>query len=146
MDDLLQKARASLRSAEHLLSNTYPSLKEPKILLTVLSHIRKGYGYALRSALAEKRRTADDFRTAMNLFRILCSKEYGISVEQLTRLEEIDDLHNAHRDAPVEFSKGKHFVICDEEYGTTMLGADGLAAQIRDANVFIDRIASKTPQ
>jgi hypothetical protein len=138
----------SLQVAEHLLTQTLPLVKETKLLLTVLSHLRDAYLHALCAAvLCENKQRPlvsdmSDYSLMLNLFRVKYSKKYGVDIEMLKYAEEIQELFLSHKKSPVAFTRKETIVICDKDFSQKTLSSDILSKHISHAKLFIQTIAS----
>lgn len=127
--DLWQKqlgaALEKISFADHMLTITYPMVKEPKLLLNILKNIFES-GILLMSTLSEYKFfvvNKKDPVSVMNNFKINFSRTYKIPSKFITSMDEIKVILKEHEKSAVEFTKKDNFIICDDEYAFRKLNA-----------------------
>ena|SRR3989344_1026682 len=141
-----QKAVRQLRTADHLLTQTYPFIQDPKLLLTVLENIFLALGSAMSAAIERevmaKRIAApmSTFDAKLDTVKLHLARPYGLRGEDLTMANEIKSILLAHRKSPMEFVRKDTFVICGEGYQLQTLSFAQLKQYYARAKVFIDGI------
>lgn len=112
----LNKAASLLQTADHLVYLTYPIVREKRLLLKVLNEI-----YLVIVNIANSILQYEYFNKRINLyhnasdnffvFKNKCAPRYGISPEQIKKIEEIFDLAEKHKNSPFEFVRNDKIVI-----------------------------------
>lgn len=116
------KAVKNIQFADHLLTQTYPTVKDPKLLLAVLENIFLALTNSLAAALHHERYEGkippfqDTFDSKFNTFKLRVAQGHNITNEELHFILEIKNLVVAHKQSPVEFAKKDAFVICSDKY------------------------------
>ena len=111
-----------LSIAEHLLTKSYPSLKDPKILLSVLQNLLDAIEAAFTAKLQEARANkeippySDTFNGKMNAVRMHMAKKLQISKVDFMMIGEIQELLQEHKQAPTEFRRKNALFIADESF------------------------------
>lgn len=111
-----------LAIAEHLLTKSYPSLKDPKILLSVLQNlllaIEEYFTHELKSARENKEIPAynDTFNGKINAVRMHLAKKLDISRIDFMMISEMQELLLEHQQAPTEFRRNNALYIADESF------------------------------
>ncbi len=125
MSEKFQKAKDDalkfLKSADHMLTQTYPLVKDPKLLLAVLNNLSISLEHIMSAVLYYDRIYRrippfyDNFESKFNIFK-LKSAPMNKLTEMVAFIHEINELVKKHKHSPVEFSRKDAFVICDESY------------------------------
>lgn len=147
-----EKARKTIQLADHMLTMTYPMLKDPKILLSVLDNINNSIDLIISSIL-ELERTfkrvpgyQDNFDSKLRVFREKVMPKYKISQEHLKLILKVRELMLAHKESPVEFTRKNNLVMATDNYEIRTLNDKSLKEIIFKAKVFINEVAKVTEQ
>lgn len=146
------KAVRSWRTADHLLTKTYPFIQEPKLLLTVIENLFLAMSNAMAAMLkheyAQKRIPAfgETFDEKMRVMRLHVAQRLQIPGEELSIAQELKNIVLAHKQSPVEFVRNNVFVICGKNYELQPLAETQVKIYHRRAKVFIDRIGTLIPR
>jgi len=117
-----QEANQKLRLAEHMLTQTYPLLKDTRLLLAVITNVFSALEKSMSSLLYIERYYKrippfqDTFESRFNAFRHNLVDKYRINREYLLLIKDIDAIIIAHKESPVTFSRKDRFVICTGNY------------------------------
>lgn len=136
------KSKKHLQNADHMLSMTYPLIKDPKILLAVLNNMDVAISSIIDTVLEYdklyKRISTyeDTFEAKFEIFKKKCVSKYGFNPDFIQTVKEIKETIKAHKESPVEFSKKDKFVICNEKYKFKILEADTLKKQITKTKLY----------
>ena len=118
----LQKAKFQYDAAFHLLTITYPFLKDPKLLIAVLSNIHTSMEYALDALLSFERQLQlvphylDNFQSKFNVFQYKSVRRNKIEPTIVRSMEMVQTLLNFHQRSLIEFHRQDKLVICDKEF------------------------------
>ena len=146
------KAKRNIKIADHMLSVTYPLVKDPKLLLAIIENIFLSYTNSVAAILYYERLFKrippfqDTFESKLNMFRERCLLKYNIDKSYLTEIQDIKDIIIEHRKSPVEFKRKDQFVICSDNYRIKSISINDIKNYINKAKVFIeamDNIVSK---
>src|SRR3989338_5812338 len=108
-EELMDIARKRVQVADHMLTMTYPLVKDPKLLLAVMENIFLALTNSIGALLHYERiykrvpPFQDTFASKFNLFQNKCSQRYSIDNEHLMMIQEIKDMILQHKKSPVEF-------------------------------------------
>ena len=136
-----KEALTKIKAADHMLTQTYNSLKDTRILISVLSNVWEGTQSAMEAILFYDRAFKkippfhDNFSSKLHLF-----KNASASIHNLQNfvpfLSQINDIFERHKSSPVEFSRQDSFVICDENFKMRVVTAKDLKKFIDEAKRF----------
>ncbi|MBU0615001.1 MAG: hypothetical protein KJ601_02820 [Nanoarchaeota archaeon] len=143
-DGLRDVAKKKLQIADHMLTMTYPFVKDPKILLAVMDNVFLAMVNGVASILSYERTYKrippfqDTFVSKFNMFKQKCAPKYNIDRSYLDTIQEIKELIHEHKKSPMEFSRKDSFVICTNDYDLKTITLDTLKEYISKAKSFID--------
>ena len=119
---MIEKGKKHLLTAEYLLIQTYPTLKENKLLVTILSNLvlalDEGISFILESARKDKiipPYNKDSLIVKIELFRKFFSEKYNIKKIQTSLMFEMDNILKMHKNSAFEFQRENKFVITDDK-------------------------------
>lgn len=105
----MNDAQYTLRIADHMLTITYPMVKDPKMLLGILASIQKAHDALITSIIDEKPLS----KTFLGKLQVA---KKSLLPEEIRHLEHIHSLIEDHKQSSIEFSRRQSFVIANETY------------------------------
>lgn len=139
-----RKAVKHLQVADHILTQTYLLVKDPKLLVVVVDNLHKATSKAMEAILGLERHDKkippfhDSFADRLRVFRARNMRRYGFNKGYLDLLQELYELVKEHQAAPVEFARKDKYVMADEDFELSQLTPDGLRKQLEMAKLFIE--------
>jgi|TARA_B100001964_G_C14254832_1_gene611831 hypothetical protein len=146
--ELRSAANKKLQLADHMLTMTYPMVKDPHLLLSSVENLFLTFSYGMGSVLHYERvfkripPFPDNFTSKFELFRDKCTKKYGIDTEYLKIIKDLRDIIIAHRKSPIEFSRNERFVICNGDYRTRAISLNEVKSYVQKAKLFIKNVST----
>jgi hypothetical protein len=144
--NLIFQAKKTISAADHMLIMTFPLVKDPKILLAVLSSTFSALTNATDSLVTYERvfkripPPQDTFESKFNVFKDQISKRYNINSEYIKLILEIKEILNTHKKSPIEFSRNDRFIICTENYRMKTISVEELKKYIAKTKMYITEI------
>jgi len=144
--EVREKANKHIHIADHLLSVTYPLIKDNKLLLAVIENIFLAYTNTIGSLLYFERTFKrippfqDNFESKFTMFRETCVLKYKIDKSYVSDIQDLKNIILAHKKSPVEFTRKDRFVICSDNYKLKTISIDELKKQIDKAKLFIQEM------
>ena len=144
--ELLAKARFQYDAADHLLKVTFPLVKDPKLLIGVLSNIFISMNAAMEAALQYEHqlkliaKPTGSFRNKITTFRYRTAKRNKIPDPYIQLMVKLYEILELHKKSPVEFQRGNRFVICDDSYRLTAISLKDIKQHLEEAGDFVNRI------
>ena len=135
----MDKPLQSLIIADHLLSTTYPLVKDPKVLLGVLTNLDLTYAWVMKHVVDKDglfRSTT--FGGRFEQFKHIV--EGKLSTGEIESIRIIHELHEEHKKSPVEFVRKQQLVICSDTYGLKTLSHTSLKEHIRHAKSIVNKL------
>jgi len=147
-EELRDIARKKLQVADHMLTMTYPLIKDPKLLLAVMENIFLALTNSIGALLYYERiykrvpPFQDTFVSKFNVFNQKCAKRYQINPEYLLMMRDIKDIILQHKKSPVEFTRNDSFIICSDNYQMKTISLEKIKNYILKSRLFIQQIDS----
>lgn len=122
----VQKAEATIKTADHLIYMTFPLVRDKKLLLKIISEIRDAIAGCINSILQyeylyKRISLYKDSKTNFKIFREKCAPRYGITSEETELVIELFEIVEQHKKSPMEFIKNEKIVILSENMGQKIL-------------------------
>ncbi len=147
--EMREKAEKNLKIGNHLLTQSYPLVKDPKLLVAVLQNIFLATASSMTAILYYERENKsippfhDSFDAKFELFKKVAPK-YSIPPDTLRAMLDMKTIITAHQEASVSFSRKDAFVICEEGYRLRTLTAESLKPLMAKAKLFIEQMEQIT--
>lgn len=147
--DARLSAQKKLTTADHMLTQTYPLLKDPKLLLGVWKNITESVKEGIlafllyEASMKRINKIPETFRAQLTLFQRELVPKYGLPESLMLFIFELEELIAEHKTSPVEFARKNQYVICDGEYNLKKLTPELLKKQLTKAKIFMKYIESK---
>ncbi|MBW2999063.1 hypothetical protein KY339_00180 [Candidatus Woesearchaeota archaeon] len=141
-----EKAVKNIKIADHMLTQTYPLVRDPKLLLVIIENIFLSLTNAIACLLNYERDYKrippfqDNFESKFNMFKMRVAQRYGISNDYLTFIQDIKSILVSHRKSPVEFVRKDVFVICSDDYKMHTINTSQIKDYIAKTKLFIQQI------
>jgi len=138
------KAKRHVKIADHMLTQTYPLIQDPKLLIAVMDNIFNALTSSMNAILYYDRLMKrippfhDSFESKINIFRARCSRRYNCSTEYVKLMQEIREIMKEHNESPFEFSRRGKFVICSDNYRMKTISVDTMKDYIRQTKEFAE--------
>lgn len=146
--ELRSAANKKLQLADHILTMTYPLVKDPHLLLSSIENLFLAFSYGMGSVLHYERvfkripSFPDNFTSKLELFRDKCTKKYGIDNEYLKIIKDLRDIIIAHKKSPMEFSRNERFIICNGDYRIRAISQNEVKSYVQKAKLFIKNVSA----
>ena len=145
--ELKEEALKKIKTADHILTQSYPLVKDTKLLLGVMDNLFLGMTNAMASLLYYERSSKnippfqDNFDSKFNMFRSKLVDKHNIKKSHIELLEEIKDIITEHRKSPVEFTRKDCFVICSDNYDMRTISLQNINKYLSGAKSFLNEIS-----
>ncbi|TKJ17211.1 hypothetical protein CEE44_01605 [Candidatus Woesearchaeota archaeon B3_Woes] len=148
--ELRENSKKKILLADHILTQTYPLLKDPKLLLSVVENLFLAYTNSIGALLHYDRlfkripQFQDNFDSKFKMFKEKCAVRHNIKQEDINTIKEIKQIIVQHRKSPMEFAREDRLVICSDKYSMKTIKVDGLKKMMINAKEFVDKINNIT--
>ncbi len=145
-----EKANKHIHIADHMLSVTYPLVKDNKLLLAVIENIFLAYTNTIGSLLYYERLFKrippfqDNFESKFTMFKETCVIKFKFDKSYVADIQDLKNIILAHKKSPIEFSRRERFVICSKNYKLETVSVNDLKKHIDKAKLFIQEITNIT--
>jgi len=119
----IKNANNKIKNSVYLLSTTYNLIKDPKVLLNVIKNLNSAIDLSISALLNRDKDLKlipnfhDSPTSRLNVFIQRCSRKYGFDKNINSFISEIKELVDDHNVSPVEFSRNKELIICNNDFG-----------------------------
>jgi hypothetical protein len=144
-EELKDMARRKVTLADHMLTMTFPMVKDTKLLLIVLENVFLAMTNAMSSVLYYERlykrvpAFTDNFENKISLFKEKCLGKFNFNPEHMKALRDMKELIVEHRKSPIEFVRNDRFIICSDNYVIKSVGVEQIKGYIAKAKDFIQQ-------
>lgn len=148
--ELRELAKRKITVADHILTQTYPLVKDPKLLLAVLENIFYAFSDALTALLSFERLFKripafyDTFDSKFIIFNSRMIRRYNIDKKYSAMISEIREIISQHKKSPIEFSRKDKFVICDDDYSMKSISVNEMKQFVNETKEFINLVFNIT--
>ena len=146
--EMREQAKKRLQIADHMLTMTYPMVRDTRLLLAALDNIFLAFTNAMGSVLYYERLYKrvplfpDNFEGKFSVFWDNCAKRYKMDKKHLQAMRQIKEIIVEHKKSPVEFSRQDKFIICSDDYKIKTISLDNLKEFLESAKQFVQQAAS----
>ncbi len=140
------KARQSIRVADHMLTMTYPLVKDPKLLIAVLENIQGALVHAMTSVLAYEyafKRIPpykETFENKFSMFKQHIVRQQALDPHIVQFIAQMKELHDEHKNASIEFSRTETYVMSNERYRLNILTEKDLKAHLQTTKTIVHEL------
>ncbi len=128
-----KKAFQHYKNADHLLTVTFPLIKDPKLFLGIIENILKVLEIYFDQLIETKEPSLEA------KVRLLTTK--NICDEDILQLAlKLNSILVKHKFSPVEFRKKEMFVICNENYDLEIITVEELKLYLRQTKQLLDNL------
>jgi hypothetical protein len=141
--ELRGEARLRLKNADHLITMTYPLVRDTKLLMAAVENLAKALELSLTSVLTYERNLKrippfhEQLDSKLNIFSQKVAPRYNIDRSYIKLIQDMDGLVRAHKKSPVEFVRKDKFIIASESYELRQLTLQGAKEYVERAKRFI---------
>lgn len=142
----IQRAWKYIGIADHMEGVTYPIVKDPRLLLTILENVFLSLTSAVSAVLEQdykyKKISAyeDNFASKLLAFKE-SAQIHNIGAGHVQLLADLGEVMVEHRKSPISFKKKDCFVICSDDYEVRKVGLADIRAYIKQSKKFVEEMA-----
>lgn len=146
--EVRDRAVKNIKIADHMLTQTYPIVNDPRLLLTVLENVFLSLTNAMGALLHFERLHKrippfnDNFDSKFNMFKMRMVEKHKINKENVKFIGDVKSMIVSHKKSPMEFSRKGVFVMCSGDYNMKTLTPNDMRAYITKAKSFVGDITS----
>ncbi len=149
-EDRLQ-ARKYVKAADHMLTQTYLLVKDPKLLVAVTDNLLLACESAMSSVLHYDRIFKkippfhDNFESKFNMFKMKTAPMNKLN-EYILLINELKTLQEKHKQSAVEFSRKDNFVMADDNYNLQLITKEkiqDIMSKVKNFLTEVEKLTSK---
>ena len=137
-----EKANKAVRIADHMLTQSYPLINDPKLLLAVIDNLYNAVQSGIRAVLYHERLFkqippfSENFEAMYVVFK---NRHRGkeVTEEYFTLVDTLQEIVYFHKKSPLEFVRKDKFVICSDNYRMRTIGLDEIKRIMQRSKQFI---------
>ncbi len=143
---LLEQANIDFKNADHMVYVTYPVVNDPKLVIVIAEKLYNSvmdaitailnYDYLYKRISYLPLNEEDKVR----LFKEDSIKRYNLKREILILIQELKDIIEFRKKAPLEFVRKENFVICNARYRTKTININKIKYYVSDIKIFLEKI------
>lgn len=148
--ELRERARQKIHTADHMLTITYPLVKDPKLLLAVLENIAEALDNGITAVLEHERLFKklapfnDHPQIKLALFKQHIGSKHPIEEKNIRMIHDINTLLHNHKKSSVEFIRKDRFVMSDNNYRLQTLDREKLKHWLSQSKSFVNQLYEMT--
>ncbi len=139
----LEEAQNKLNKADYILTQTYNSIKDPKILVVIVESIAKSMELLIDALLIyyRKKGLVKGVPSSLDAKKLFFddSVTFESKEQVLELLNDSESVLKAKRESPVEFRRNQTFVMCSEGYNIKKLDYEATKDMLKKAKLFINQ-------
>ncbi len=137
-ESYFKEAQNQIVLADHLLTMTYPLVKDPKLLVGIMKNLSKANNNIITGVLhivSTKQQIipTTTFITRFAQFKKAMKAKDMLDEEDFNNIQQIQKLEEKHKKSPVTFSRDQKYVLCNEDYTLTTLTEKGLKINLQQS-------------
>ncbi len=145
---LRAQSEEKLKIADHLIGTTYPLVREPKLLVSVIENISQSLDLAMASLLDYEKSFikipsySEDFESRLEVFRRKVATKYGIENDVLNFIVDLRRILDGHKKSSVEFTRKEKLVITDNNFNMETLAIEDVKKKLLKAKAISNMMFS----
>jgi hypothetical protein len=145
---LRDKAYEKIKVADHMLYMTYPLVKDPKLLLSVLENVFASLDFGVGAILHHEKLFKrvppfqESFQSRMELFKRRVVPAYNLSPNYVKLINDVRLVLSEHKKSPVSFVKNDKYIILSPTYSIKTIDINLAKRYVFETKLFVKQIDS----
>lgn len=140
----LEKSEKTIQTADHLLYVTYPLVKDKRLLLKILTEIKKGVANCINAILQYEylhARIKLSSNPKLNFKKFLekCCPRYNISENEIKRILKLFEIVEKHKASPFEFVKEDKIVILSDNMDSEIITLEKVKEFLSSSKIVLQK-------
>ncbi len=138
-----KKSLHHVRVADHMLTMTYPLVKDPKLLVAVLENLFLATTNAMGAILYKERYFKrippfhDTFESKFGSFKMHIVRKMNIDAKWVRFIAQLKEIVNDHKKSTTEFPRREKYVMADEHYRMRTISEVELKKHLKKTKEFV---------
>ena len=116
----IRQAEKKIRTADHMVYVTFPLIKDKRILLILISELKKAVANCINVILQydylyKRISLYEDAKINFETFKSKSSKRFDITNQEIALIIKLFELEQNHKKSSMEFTKDNKIVILSED-------------------------------
>jgi len=143
---LRDKALEKINVADHMLYMTYPMVKDPKLLLSVMENVFAALDFGIAALLHHEKlfkRIApfqDNFQARFDVFSRNVLPAYNLNHNYIRLITDVRSVLSEHKRSPVSFVKKDKFVILSPSYSVKTIDVNMAKRYVFESKLFVKNV------
>lgn len=143
---LRDKAFEKVKVADHMLFTTYPMIKDPKLLLSVLENVFASLDYGMAALLHHQKLFKqippfqENFSSRFDMFRRSVVPQLKLSQNYVKLISDVRLLLAAQKKSPVTFVRKDKYVILSPKYDVKAIDVNLVKRYVFEAKLFVSNV------
>lgn len=117
----LNEAQKTILACDHLTYITYPLIKDKKILIKIITELKKALAHLINATLQyeyifKKIKLYKDTKENLRTYFEKSSKRFQMTSEEIKNIKDIFEIEKIHKQSPMEIKKDNKVIIFRENY------------------------------
>ncbi|MBU0929468.1 MAG: hypothetical protein KJ623_00145 [Nanoarchaeota archaeon] len=144
--ELLNLAKKSLKTADHLTYMTYPLVKDIKIIVAITENIYSSVINAMESVLQYDRYykrinpLAENFDSRFQVFKEKCAQRYNFDRDDLSLIDELRTIVAHRSNSTMEFIRNDKLIICSPNFKMKTFDINAIKQYLIKTKKFIAKV------
>ena len=142
-------AQHHYQTADHLLSVTYPLVKESKLLVAIVESLNLCIENIMDALIAfhhHNTKTPQSPENQWGYFQSKITPYYHISSEYISLIITLREITKQHRHSTVEFSREGKRILCSQDYKLHILTPKEVKEYVTQCKQFLNQVDRLIPQ
>lgn len=136
--EILKEAWNHYHTADHLLNVTYPLIKDPKLLLGIITTLNNTLSCALNYFIESNYEAS-----LLHKLHLIQQQKITLSKDSLNLIHSINDLLQHHQKSPVEFPRNNKMIICTKEYQLHTISKEDIKEMLQKTKETLNYLESQ---
>ncbi len=125
----IRQAEKITRTADHLIYVTFPLIKDKRILLILISELKKAIANCINAILQydylfKKISLYQDAKINFETFKNKSSKRFDITEEEIKLITKLFEIEQYHQKSSMEFTKDNKLIILSDDMRQKIITLD----------------------
>ena len=145
-DELLTSAKRRLLVADHFLTQTYPLLQDPKLLVSVLEGLLCSIEEMVDAVLVYERNAGlipaygENFPAKLSVLKGDLAKKYGLTHVDVAMLSDMQELLLEHKKSDVEFPRKGAYIMASKDFSLSTVTLEKLKTYLTRSKTLYTKI------
>jgi len=143
---LVKEANTLVNTADHLTYITYPTVKDNKLMISIIEDLYKALVKGVNAVLQYERMYkrispySDNFDAKLEVFKSKCATRYNIDRQLIILINDLKQIMEHREKSFMEFSKKDKFIMSAEDYRTRSISIEKLKEYLSKSKIFIEKV------